>query len=109
MRVQFFDHEYIGLEFADRFGKPVMHFCEPRRDACRRRRADHTHLDKLELFFRGRALRHVDHAIAGDAQARIDTENGLLLIEGGVPGSRNAIVIVRGAIKKKNGGKPKAS
>ncbi len=38
---------------------------------------------------------------------KIDTERGLLLIEGGVPGSRNSIVIVRGAVKKM-GGKPKA-
>ena len=38
--------------------------------------------------------------------ARIDVERGLLLIEGGVPGSRNSIVIVRGAVKR-NGGKDK--
>ena len=36
----------------------------------------------------------------------MDAEN-LLLIEGAVPGGRNAIVTVRGAIKK-NGGKKKA-
>ena len=39
--------------------------------------------------------------------ARIDTERGLLLIEGGVPGSRNSIVVVRGAVKRV-GGMPKA-
>jgi large subunit ribosomal protein L3 len=37
---------------------------------------------------------------------RIVPEQSLLLIEGGVPGPRNAIVTVRGAVKK-NGGKPK--
>ncbi|MEO7097556.1 MAG: 50S ribosomal protein L3 [Polyangiales bacterium] len=35
--------------------------------------------------------------------AKIDVERGLLLIEGGVPGSRNSIVIVRGAVKRKGG------
>ncbi len=40
--------------------------------------------------------------------AKIDAENGLLLVEGGVPGSRNSIVVVRGAVKRL-GGKPKAS
>ncbi|GAC1546864.1 MAG: 50S ribosomal protein L3 [Polyangiales bacterium] len=42
--------------------------------------------------------------------ARIDVERGLLLIEGGVPGSRNSIVYVRGAVKKLGGKnvKPKA-
>jgi large subunit ribosomal protein L3 len=39
--------------------------------------------------------------------AKIDAEHGLILIEGGVPGSRNAMVTIRGAIKR-NGGKPKA-
>jgi len=37
--------------------------------------------------------------------ARIDADKGLLLIEGGIPGSRNGFVTVRGAIKKKNAGK----
>jgi large subunit ribosomal protein L3 len=32
--------------------------------------------------------------------ARVDSENGLILIEGGIPGSRNMIVTVRGAVKK---------
>jgi large subunit ribosomal protein L3 len=36
---------------------------------------------------------------------RILPEEHLLLIEGGVPGPRNSIVMVRGAVKK-NGGKP---
>ena len=39
--------------------------------------------------------------------AKIVPEQQLLLIEGGVPGPRNGLVTVRGAIKKK-GGKPKA-
>jgi ribosomal protein L3 len=34
-------------------------------------------------------------------------EQNLLLIHGGVPGSRNGLVFVRGAVKKR-GGKPKA-
>ncbi len=37
--------------------------------------------------------------------ARIENEKGLLLIEGGIPGARNAMVTVRGAVKKKNAGK----
>ncbi|MBL8721891.1 MAG: 50S ribosomal protein L3 [Myxococcales bacterium] len=37
--------------------------------------------------------------------AKIDAEAGLVLVEGGVPGSRNSVVVVRGAVKKKNGGK----
>ncbi|HMI86978.1 MAG TPA: 50S ribosomal protein L3 [Polyangiaceae bacterium] len=40
--------------------------------------------------------------------AKIMPEESLLLIEGGVPGSRNTVVVVRGAVKKKNAGKPKA-
>jgi large subunit ribosomal protein L3 len=39
--------------------------------------------------------------------AKIVPEEHLLLIEGGVPGARNSLVTVRGAVKKK-GGKPKA-
>lgn len=37
--------------------------------------------------------------------ARIMEEEGVILIEGGIPGSRDGFVVVRGAIKKKNGGK----
>ncbi|MCC6646449.1 MAG: 50S ribosomal protein L3 [Polyangiaceae bacterium] len=37
--------------------------------------------------------------------AKIMSDEGLLLIEGGVPGARNSYVTVRGAVKKKNGGK----
>lgn len=40
--------------------------------------------------------------------AKIMPEESLLLIEGGVPGSRNGVVVVKGAVKKKNAGKPKA-
>jgi large subunit ribosomal protein L3 len=32
-------------------------------------------------------------------------EDDLVLIEGGIPGSKNGLVTVRGAVKKKNGGK----
>jgi ribosomal protein L3 len=35
-------------------------------------------------------------------------EESLLHIEGGVPGARNTVVTVKGAVKKKNAGKPKA-
>jgi large subunit ribosomal protein L3 len=35
-------------------------------------------------------------------------EDDLVLIEGGIPGSKNGIVTVRGAVKKKNAGKKKA-
>jgi large subunit ribosomal protein L3 len=38
---------------------------------------------------------------------KIVPEENLLLIEGGVPGPRNMVVVVRGAVKKR-GGKPKA-
>lgn len=37
--------------------------------------------------------------------AKILPEKNLLLIEGGIPGSRNSVVVVRGAVKKKNAGK----
>jgi large subunit ribosomal protein L3 len=32
--------------------------------------------------------------------ARIDVEKNLLLIEGGIPGSKNGLVLVRKAVKK---------
>lgn len=41
--------------------------------------------------------------------ARVIAEDDLVLIEGAVPGPRNGLVIVRGAIKKKNGGKVAAA
>lgn len=37
--------------------------------------------------------------------AKIIGEKNLILIRGGIPGSRGGLVVVRGAIKKKNGGK----
>ncbi len=37
--------------------------------------------------------------------ARLMVEDDLVLIEGAVPGAKNGLVIVRGAVKKKNGGK----
>jgi large subunit ribosomal protein L3 len=40
--------------------------------------------------------------------AKIIPEESLLLIEGGVPGPRNSVVVVKGAVKKRNAGKPKA-
>jgi large subunit ribosomal protein L3 len=38
--------------------------------------------------------------------ARVDAEKHLLLIEGGIPGSKNGLVLVRQAVKKVRGGKP---
>jgi large subunit ribosomal protein L3 len=40
--------------------------------------------------------------------AKLLVEDDVVLIEGAVPGPRNQLVVVRGAVKKKNGGKPKA-
>ena len=37
--------------------------------------------------------------------AKLVPEQNLVLIAGGIPGSRGGLVVVRGAIKKKNGGK----
>jgi large subunit ribosomal protein L3 len=37
--------------------------------------------------------------------AKVIGEKNLILIRGGIPGSRGGLVVVRGAIKKKNGGK----
>jgi large subunit ribosomal protein L3 len=37
--------------------------------------------------------------------ARLIAEDDIVLIEGAVPGAKNQLVIIRGAIKKKNGGK----
>ena len=41
--------------------------------------------------------------------ARVMDEENLLLIAGGVPGSRNGYVTVRGAVKKRNGGRAAAA
>ena len=38
--------------------------------------------------------------------AKVVPEQNLVLIHGGVPGTRNSLVVVRGAVKKKNAGKP---
>ena len=40
--------------------------------------------------------------------AKVIGDQNLVLIRGGIPGSRGGLVIVRGAIKKKNAGKKKA-
>ena len=40
--------------------------------------------------------------------AKIVAEDGLLLIEGSIPGSKNGTVVIRGAVKKKRAGKKKA-
>jgi ribosomal protein L3 len=37
--------------------------------------------------------------------AKVIGDKNLILIAGGIPGSRGGLVVVRGAIKKKNGGK----
>ena len=39
--------------------------------------------------------------------ARIIAADDLVLIEGGIPGAKNGIVLIRGAVKKKNAGKKK--
>ena len=38
--------------------------------------------------------------------ARLVPEQHLVLVEGGIPGSKGSLVSVRGSVKKKNGGKP---
>ncbi len=40
--------------------------------------------------------------------AKLVPEDDLVLIDGGIPGSKNGIVLIRGAVKKKNAGKKKA-
>lgn len=40
--------------------------------------------------------------------AKLIPDQDLVLIEGGVPGAKNGIVVIRGAVKKKNGGKKSA-
>ncbi|MEZ4373596.1 MAG: 50S ribosomal protein L3 [Polyangiaceae bacterium] len=40
--------------------------------------------------------------------AKVLAEDGLVLIRGGIPGARGAMITVRGAVKKKNGGVPQA-
>jgi len=37
--------------------------------------------------------------------AKLLTDEQLILLEGNVPGARNAVVRIQGAVKKKNGGK----
>lgn len=39
---------------------------------------------------------------------KLVAEDNLILVRGGIPGGKNALVIVRGAVKKKNAGKPAA-
>jgi large subunit ribosomal protein L3 len=39
---------------------------------------------------------------------KIVADDNLLLVRGGIPGGKNALVVVRGAIKKQNAGKPAA-
>jgi large subunit ribosomal protein L3 len=40
--------------------------------------------------------------------AKLIVEDDLVLIEGAVPGAKNGLVTIRGAVKKKNAGKKKA-
>lgn len=40
--------------------------------------------------------------------AKLLPEDDVVLIEGAIPGSKNAVVTVRGAVKKRNAGKPQA-
>ena len=37
--------------------------------------------------------------------ARLMPEDDVILVEGGIPGSKNSLVVLRGAVKKKNAGK----
>jgi large subunit ribosomal protein L3 len=37
--------------------------------------------------------------------AKLVPEDDIVLVEGGIPGSANTIIVLRGAVKKKNGGK----
>jgi large subunit ribosomal protein L3 len=37
---------------------------------------------------------------------KILADDSLVLVRGGIPGGQNALVVIRGAIKKKNAGKP---
>lgn len=39
---------------------------------------------------------------------KIIAEDNLVLVRGGIPGGKNGLVLVRGAVKKKNAGKPAA-
>lgn len=38
--------------------------------------------------------------------AKLIPESDLVLVEGGIPGSAGTVIVLRGAVKKKNGGKP---
>lgn len=50
---------------------------------------------------------NVTTSVLNQRIAKVLVEDGLLLVHGGIPGSRNAVVVVRGAVRK-NGGKPAA-
>lgn len=45
-------------------------------------------------------------SILNQRVVRVLPEENLILVRGGIPGSKNGLVVVRGAVKKKNGGKP---
>jgi large subunit ribosomal protein L3 len=47
-------------------------------------------------------------SIANQKVVKLVPEQNLVLVEGGVPGARNGLVVVRGATRKPNGGKAKA-
>lgn len=44
-------------------------------------------------------------SILNQRVVRVLPEENLILVRGGIPGSKNGLVVVRGAVKKKNGGK----
>ena len=48
----------------------------------------------------------VTRSVLNQKVAKLVPDQNLILIRGGVPGARGGLVVVRGAIKKKNGGKP---
>jgi large subunit ribosomal protein L3 len=47
----------------------------------------------------------VTRSVLNQRVAKIVADQNLILVRGGVPGARGGLVVVRGAIKKKNGGK----
>jgi large subunit ribosomal protein L3 len=48
----------------------------------------------------------VTRSVLNQKVAKLVADQNLILIRGGVPGARGGLVVVRGAVKKKNGGKP---
>ncbi len=47
------------------------------------------------------------HSVLNQKVAKVLGEQNMILIRGGIPGARGGLVVVRGAVKKKNAGKKK--